>query len=139
MNLPLRTGELAERAGVNIQTLRYYERRGLLAEPDRSLGGHRLYPADTVAVLHVIKAAQRLGFTLDEVAELLDAGRRRHPTPDLRDRAIAKIAEVDAKIADLMAIRTTLTEVVDARCDSLTNCTCEDCPLPFLTIGGPPA
>ncbi|WP_433215607.1 MerR family transcriptional regulator [Dactylosporangium sp. CS-047395] len=138
MNPPLRTGELAERAGVNIQTLRYYERRGLLAEPDRSLGGHRLYPADTVAVLHVIKAAQRLGFTLDEVAELLDAGRR-HPTPDLRDRAIAKIAEVDAKIADLMAIRNTLTEVVDARCDSLTNCTCEDCPLPFLTIGGPPA
>ena len=141
----LRTGEVAEQAGVNIQTLRYYERRGLLAEPLRTNGGHRLYPADTVALLNVIKAAQRLGFTLDEVAGLLDAGRRRHPAPDLRQRAIDKIAEVDAKIADLTAIRTALTEVVDARCDSLTDCTCADCPLPLLTIGttrpdaGPPA
>ena len=133
----LRTGEVADRAGVNIQTLRYYERRGLLAEPTRSIGGHRLYPPDTVALLAVIKAAQRLGFTLDEVAELLDTGRRRHPTPDLRQRAIDKIAEIDAKIADLTAIRGSLTEVVDARCDSLTDCTCADCPIPFLTIGPP--
>ena len=131
----LRSGEVAEQAGVNIQTLRYYERRGLLAEPLRSLGGHRIYPPDTVALLNVIKAAQRLGFTLDEVAELLDASRRRHPSPDLRERAIGKIAEIDQKITDLTAIRTTLTEVVDARCDSLTNCTCADCPIPYLTIG----
>ncbi|MCU7729333.1 MerR family transcriptional regulator [Actinoplanes sp. KI2] len=131
----LRSGEVAERAGVNIQTLRYYERRGLLAAPQRSNGGHRLYPPDAVALLQVIKAAQRLGFTLDEVAELLDAGRRRHPTADLRERAISKIAEIDQKIADLTTIRTTLTEVVDANCDSLTNCTCADCPIPFLTIG----
>lgn len=131
----LRTGEVAEQAGVNIQTLRYYERRGLLAEPHRSNGGHRIYPAGTVGLLHVIKTAQRLGFTLDEVAELLDAGRRRHPAPDLRERAIGKIAEIDRKIADLTTIRATLTEVVDARCDSLTNCTCDDCPIPFLTIG----
>src|SRR4051795_4250323 len=120
----LRTGEVAEQAGVNIQTLRYYERRGLLAEPHRSNGGHRLYPPDTVALLHVIKAAQRLGFTLDEVADLLDAGRRRPPTPGLRERAIDKIAEIDQKIADLTTIRASLTEVVDARCDSITNCTC---------------
>ena len=131
----LRSGEVAEQAGVNIQTLRYYERRGLLAEPHRSNGGHRLYPPDTVALLQVIKAAQRLGFTLDEVADLLDAGRRRHPSPDLRERALAKIAEIDQKIADLTTIRTSLTEVVDARCDSLTNCTCADCPIPYLTIG----
>jgi MerR family transcriptional regulator, mercuric resistance operon regulatory protein len=131
----LRTGEVAERAGVNIQTLRYYERRGLLAEPVRSLGGHRLYPPGTVDLLNVIKAAQRLGFTLDEVAELLDAGRRPHATPDLRQRAIDKIAEMDRKIADLTAIRAALAGLVDARCDSLTNCTCADCPIPFLTIG----
>ena len=134
----LRTGEVAERAGVNIQTLRYYERRGLLREPTRSNGGHRLYPPDTVALLNVIKAAQRLGFTLDEVAELLDTGRRRHPVPDLRQRAVDKIAEVEARIADLIVIRTALTELVDARCDSLTDCTCEDCPIPFLTIGAHP-
>lgn len=67
----LRTGQVAAAAGVNVQTLRYYERRGLLASPDRSLGGHRVYPEQTVTVLRVIKAAQKLGFTLEEVAELL--------------------------------------------------------------------
>ena len=131
----MQIGEVAANAGVNIQTLRYYERRGLLAAPARSLGGHRLYPPDTVALLQVIKTAQRLGFTLDEVADLLDAGRRRHPSPDLRERALAKITEIDARIADLTAIRSTLRDVVDARCDSLTNCTCDDCPIPFLSIG----
>jgi DNA-binding transcriptional MerR regulator len=130
----LRTGEVAERAGVNVQTLRYYERRGLIAEPRRSPGGHRTYPADTVVLLGVIKAAQRLGFTLDEVAELLETGRRGHPAPDLRQRAQAKLAEVDRKINDLTTIRTALTRVIDARCDSLTNCTCADCPLPYAGI-----
>jgi DNA-binding transcriptional MerR regulator len=133
----LRTGEVAERAGVNIQTLRYYERRGLLAEPTRTIGGHRLYPPDTVALLGVIKAAQRLGFTLDEVADLIDAGRRRHPAPDLRQRAVDKIGEIDARIADLQVIRTALSRLVDARCDSLTNCTCDDCPIPFVTLTDP--
>jgi DNA-binding transcriptional MerR regulator len=57
----LRSGEVATAAGVNLQTLRYYEGRGLLAEPDRTLGGHRVYPAETVTVLRVIKAAQRVG------------------------------------------------------------------------------
>jgi DNA-binding transcriptional MerR regulator len=134
----LRTGEVADRAGVNIQTLRYYERRGLLSEPARSIGGHRLYPPDTVALLGVIKAAQRLGFTLDEVAELIDAGRGHHPAADLRQRAIDKISEIDAKIADLQVIRGALNRVVDARCDSLTNCTCAECPIPFLTIAARP-
>ena len=130
----LRTGEVAERAGVNIQTLRYYERQGLISEPDRSPGGHRTYPADTVTLLGVIKSAQRLGFTLDEVAELLDTGRPGHPTPDLRDRAEAKIAEVDRKIHDLNTIRDALTRVINARCDSLTHCSCTDCPLPYADL-----
>ena len=70
----LRSGQVAHAAGLNQQTLRYYERRGLLAAPDRTPGGHRLYPAETVTVLRVIKAAQRLGFSLDEVADLLETG-----------------------------------------------------------------
>jgi DNA-binding transcriptional MerR regulator len=130
----LRTGEVAERAGVNVETLRYYERRGLIAAPSRSLGGHRTYPDDTVALLRVIKAAQRLGFTLDEVAELLDAGRRGHPTPDLRTRAVGKIDEIEQKITDLTTIRASLQRVVDARCDSLTGCTCADCPIPYADL-----
>ncbi|MFD5268863.1 MerR family transcriptional regulator [Streptomyces sp. NPDC058335] len=81
MSAGLRSGQVAEAAGVNIQTLRYYERRGLLAEPERSNGGHRLYGEDAVTALRVIKAAQRLGFTLEEVAELPEAGRHRHGRP----------------------------------------------------------
>ncbi|MEU0565003.1 MerR family transcriptional regulator [Nonomuraea sp. NPDC005983] len=130
----LRSGQVAEQAGVNPQTLRYYERRGLIAEPARSPGGHRAYPPEIVTLLRVIKAAQRLGFTLDEVAELIDTGRRGHPTPDLRARAQAKISEVDERIADLTTIRSALTAVVSAGCDSLTNCTCPDCPLPFANL-----
>jgi MerR family transcriptional regulator, mercuric resistance operon regulatory protein len=80
----LRSGEVAAAAGVNLQTLRYYERRGLLEEPHRTDGGHRMYPPDAVTTLRVIKAVQRLGFTLDEIADLLQTGRHRHgtrPTP----------------------------------------------------------
>lgn len=73
----LRIGQLAGAAGVKVQTLRYYERRGLLDEPDRTPGGHRLYPPETVTVIRVIKAAQRLGFSLGEVAELLETGQHR--------------------------------------------------------------
>jgi DNA-binding transcriptional MerR regulator len=130
----LRTGEVAQRAGVNIQTLRYYERRGLIAAPGRSLGGHRSYPPDTVGLLGVIKAAQRLGFTLDEVADLIDAGRRGHPSADLRARANVKLGEIEQRLHDLTAIRDTLRQVIDARCDSLTACTCTDCPLPFADL-----
>jgi DNA-binding transcriptional MerR regulator len=133
-NRRLRTGEVADRAGVKIATLRYYERRGLVASPDRSPGGHRTYPADTVDLLIVIKAAQRLGFTLDEVAELLETGRRAHPTPDLQRRAEAKVVEVDRRIADLLTIRAELARVIDAGCDSLTHCTCTGCPLPLAEL-----
>ena len=138
----LRSGQVARAAGVNQQTLRYYERRGLLAEPDRTLGGHRLYPAEAVTVLRVIKAAQRLGFSLDEVAELLQAGRHRHrhrhrPGPDvgLRGRAAAKIAEVEAKIADLTVIAGTLRAALEAGCADLVECAgVPDCPLPFADL-----
>jgi DNA-binding transcriptional MerR regulator len=131
----MRSGELATAAGVNVETLRYYERRGLLPAPDRSPGGHREYAEDAVALLQVVKSAQRLGFTLDEVAELLDTGRRRrHPSADLQARARAKIAEIDARITDLQRIRDDLQQVVAARCNSLTHCTCQDCPLPFVEL-----
>ena len=134
----LRSGQVAAAAGVNLQTLRYYERRGLLAEPERSLGGHRLYPPDAVTVLRVIKAAQRLGFTLDEVADLLDAGRHRHgrrPEPGLRTRARSKLTEVQARIADLQVIAGTLRAALDAGCDDLVACAGNACcPIPFATI-----
>jgi DNA-binding transcriptional MerR regulator len=133
----LRTSQVAEAAGVNVQTLRYYERRGLLPEPDRSPGGHRLYDDQAVTVLRVIKAAQRLGFTLEEVADLLETGRHRHgrPVPGLQERARAKLAEVEQKIADLTTIRDALAAAVDAGCDDLTQCAGSSCcPIPFTDL-----
>lgn len=133
----LRTGEVAEAAGVNAQTLRYYHRRGLLREPRRSNGGHRLYPPETVTALRVIKAAQRLGFTLDEVADLVELGGHRHGRSGggLRARATAKLAEVEQRIADLRMIRETLIQAVDAGCDDLVACAASPCcPLPFSDL-----
>lgn len=133
----LRTGQVADAAGVNIQTLRYYERRGLLAKPDRSLGGHRIYRPETVTVLRVIKAAQRLGFTLEEVAELLETGAARSGphAAGLRAKAAAKLADVEARIADLVTIRDALAEAVDAGCDDLIACAAEpECPIPFAGL-----
>lgn len=135
----LRSGQVAAAAGVNVETLRYYERRGLLADPDRSPGGHRLYPAEAVTVLRVIKAAARLGFTLDEVADLLEAGRHRHgrrrADDGLRSRAVAKLAEVEERIADLVAIRDDLRAAVEAGCADLLDCAgAECCPIPFATV-----
>lgn len=133
----LRSGQVAEAAGVNPQTLRYYERRGLLAEPARTLGGHRLYPAEAVTVLRVVKTAQRLGFTLDEVSGLLDAPRRRDA--GLAARARAKLEEVERRIADLETIRSTLRDALDAGCDDLIACADEPrCPLPFAGPGAAP-
>ena len=131
----LRSGQVAEAAGVNPQTLRYYERRGLLAEPERTLGGHRVYRPEAVTVLRVIKAAQRLGFTLDEVAELLDLGAHQRGTPGLAARAETKLAEVEARIADLSVIRDSLRAAVDAGCDDLIDCAERpECPLPFADL-----
>lgn len=134
----LRSGQLADAGGVNLQTLRYYERRGLLAAPQRSPGGHRLYPADTVTLLRVIKTAQRLGFTLNEVADLLHAGRHRHgsrPDTGLQTRARDKLAEVEQKLADLTVIRDTLRAAISAGCDDLVACAASTCcPLPFAEL-----
>lgn len=136
----LRSGEVAKAAGVNRQTLRYYERRHLLAPPARTPGGHRLYPAETVTVLRVIKAAQRLGFSLDEVADLLESGRRgysRGPDTGLGRRAAEKLVEVEAKIADLTVIADSLRAALEAGCADLIECAgLPDCPLPFAGLAG---
>jgi DNA-binding transcriptional MerR regulator len=135
MSATLRSGQLAGAAGVNLPTLRYYERRGLLPQPRRSLGGHREYGPEAVTVLRIIKAVQRLGFTLGEIAELLAVGSHRGPRPGLRERAQDKIAEVDARIAQLQEVRETLTQVVAAGCTDLAECSClPECPIPFTGV-----
>lgn len=133
--MSLRAGEVAQAAGVNRQTLRYYERRGLLPEPDRSPGGHRLYDDQAVTTLRVIKAAQRLGFTLEEVADLIEAGRRRGRDAGLQVLAAEKLVEIEQRIADLVLIRDNLRAALDAGCDDLHQCADSDCcPIPFVSL-----
>lgn len=133
--MSLRINAIAQAAGVNKETLRYYERRGLLTAPERSPGGHRLYDDRAVQTLRIIKAAQRLGFTLEEVADLLEAGRRRPRDNGLQVRARAKLVEVEARLADLETIRVNLVAAIEAGCDDLHVCATADCcPVPFAEI-----
>lgn len=136
--MTLRVSEVAGAAGINTETLRYYERRGLIEKPARSPGGHRLYDEQAVTTLRVIKAAQRLGFTLDEVADLIEVGRRRGPAADLQTRAREKLVEVDQRIADLTTIRSSLVAAIDAGCKDLHECAGNECcPIPFSRLGEP--
>jgi DNA-binding transcriptional MerR regulator len=122
----MRIGEVARRAGVNIETLRYYERRGLLAEPVRSPNGHRKYDEETVRFVRAIKAAQGLGFTLTEIEEHARLTRRgRGPAQEsIRIRVAQKIDQVDEKLASLRTVREELARVLGCACDSLDHCTC---------------
>jgi redox-sensitive transcriptional activator SoxR len=121
----MRVGEVAERAGVHVETLRYYERRGLLPAPERTPSGHRRYDEETVRFLRAIKEAQAVGFTLTEIAEYLRAARRSvAPSEALRVRMAAKMDEIDARIAALRRMRDELARVVGCACTSLDHCTC---------------
>ncbi len=106
-------GEVARRAEVNPQTLRYYERRGILPKPARSRSGYRTYTQDAVARVRFIKAAQGLGFSLSEIEELL---RLAHDGPGrcAAARALAdeKIAGLDVRIAMLVALKHSLERLV---------------------------
>jgi MerR family mercuric resistance operon transcriptional regulator len=110
-------GEAANRAGVNIETLRYYERRGLVPPPPRSHSNYRLYPSDTVRLVRFVKRAQDLGFTLSEIKELLAfRGNAAESTcGDVRDQALGKMRDIDDKLRALQAMRGALSELV-GRC-----------------------
>ena len=107
--------QTAKEAGVNAQTLRYYERRGLLPRPPRRGSGYREYPADAVRIVRFIKKAQELGFSLDEIEELVRLrGVRRGERHRVRAIAERKIADIDQKIARLQSMRGALDQLVDA-------------------------
>ena len=106
-------GQLARAAGVGVETVRYYQRLKLLAEPKRDYGSVRRYGDDIAQRIQFIKRAQRLGFTLAEVKTLfsLDAKRDRHRAHKL---AQVKVFEIEQRIADMAAMRSALSELVDA-------------------------
>jgi MerR family transcriptional regulator, copper efflux regulator len=109
----LTTGQLAKQAQVNIETIRYYERRGLLPEPPRRESGYRQYAPQDVAYLQFIQRAKRLGFSLSEIAELLALRVDPETTcEDIRTRAAHKIAAVEAKIQALARIKEGLQRLV---------------------------
>lgn len=111
-------GALAKRTGVNLETVRYYEKIGLMPEPLRSTGGHRVYNAAQLRRLSFIKRCRDLGFTLQETRELLelvDGGD--YTCAEVRDRTTRHLEDVDTKIRNLSTIQATLRRMV-AKCDS---------------------
>ena len=131
----LTISKLARAAGVNIETIRFYQRRGLLVEPIKPLGGIRHYEPTDVARVLFIKAAQRIGFTLDEIVLLLNLDDGMHCS---EARAIAehKLEMVREKLADLQRIETALTQLV-GRCEARrgkVSCPLIDALQPSITI-----
>ncbi|MCE3236913.1 MAG: merR1 [Vampirovibrio sp.] len=112
---PLKSGTLAKRANVNPETLRYYEREGLLPEPERSETGYRLYADEDVKRVRFIKRAQELGFSLKEIKELLalklDASQS---ASQVKKLAELKIQDIEAKIQSLRAMKSILSELTEA-------------------------
>src|SRR5882724_11022457 len=123
----LTIGEVAKQAHVCIETLRYYERTGLVASPPRSESNYRLYPQETVRRVQFIKRAQELGFSLKEIIELL-ALRATPETPcaDVRTRALDKITAIEEKIRVLHAMKNALVQLVE-ECSGQGEIT--DCPI----------
>lgn len=109
-------GRAARAAGVGVETIRFYERRGLIQQPPKPrFGGFRTYDEALVQRVRFIQHAQRLGFSLREVQALLDtADARTGDCTHVRSQVYDKLAEVEARIADLHRIRDTLTEYVQA-------------------------
>ena len=134
-DIDIAVGEFSRRAGCNIETIRYYERIGLLPKPRREKGGRfRRYDRDDVAQLRFIRRARQLGFTLDEVRALLRLARGDGEDVRAQARGIAgaHVADIRAKIADLQAMERVLTEAI-RECDVRQR---PRCPLIEVLSGG---
>jgi len=123
----LTIGKLAKQVGVGIETVRFYERQGLIEPPPRTDSNYRIYPEDEVARLKFIKRAKALGFTLNEIKELLFIRHDPHATKaDIKNRTLAKIKDIEEKISDLTRIKTALEHLASS-CDG--HGPLEDCPI----------
>ena len=123
----LTIGQLARRAGVGVETVRFYEREGLISEPPRRPSGYRDYPLEAVSRIVFIRRAKKLGFSLKEISELLGLRvRPRRNCAQVKQNADAKIDDIDAKIAALRRMRRALTNLTKA-CEERTTTT--ECPI----------
>ncbi len=108
----LTIGQIARRAGVGVETVRFYEREGLLEEPDRRESGYRQYTEEVIFRLRFIRRAKELGFTLKEIRELIALRSDSSATrADVRQQAQAKIADIEAKIRDLQRMKEALVKL----------------------------
>jgi MerR family mercuric resistance operon transcriptional regulator len=111
----LKIGEVAQRGGVSLQAIRYYEREGLLPKPPRLASGYRLFPDTAVRRVHFIKRAQELGFSLAEIRELLSLRENADAdAQDMRDRAIGKIVDFEQKIRRLRVMKNALKALTES-------------------------
>lgn len=122
----LTIGGLAKQADVGIDTVRFYERRGLLPAPDRTMSGYRLYSQDSVARIHFIRRAKRLGFTLDEIHTLLRLQDQGGKKAEVRELTTHKLLEIDSRISDLERIRAVLQNLAKS-CSGKGNV--DSCPI----------
>lgn len=121
----LTIGAFAKAAGVNVETIRFYQRKGLLLEPDRPYGSIRRYGGADVARVKFVKSAQRLGFSLDEIAELLKLEDGTHCC-EAAELATQRLVDVRARLADLTRMEQALSQVLSA---CLANESHVSCPL----------
>ena len=107
-------GRLAERSGVNVETIRFYERKGLIAQPTRPVSGYRKYDELTAGRIRFIQRAQELGFTLSEIRQLLSLRvDPRTSCADVRAKAKDKVADIDGKLATLRRMRRALVQITN--------------------------
>jgi MerR family mercuric resistance operon transcriptional regulator len=121
----LTIGGLARESGVGVETIRFYERRGLIEQPERPRSGYRKYSPETIARVKFIRNAKELGFSLREISELLvleadtEEGRE-----EARARTEEKIVEIDGRIASLQGLRRHLEELVETCRSGRRKCRC---------------
>lgn len=111
----LTRNQVAKAVNVNIETIRYYERRGLILEPPRNNAGYRMYPQEVIKDIEFIKRAQGLGFTIEEIKELLAAsnGQKEFHSEEMNEFASSKIQEIEKKIRDLNEMKILLENLVE--------------------------
>ncbi len=109
--MPLTIGKLAKQAGVTIETIRYYQRKGLLEQPRKPETGYRQYPKQAISRIRFIKRAQQTGFTLKEILELLTL--ESDHCQDVQELATAKLSQIDSQIQNLTRLRKVLQELVN--------------------------
>lgn len=122
----LTIGALANKAGVNVETIRYYQRIGLIDEPRKPLQGYRVYPATTLQRVKFIKRAQQLGFSLQEIEELLELGDGSNESTcsDVRARAEQKLNQINQQIQDLEGLRSSLKQLISSCNKGNTHASC---------------